>query len=259
VDNNHYNKLLQWVETYFKSYYGLDEEVDANIKLKEKHTFLVVEYGKAIAEKHLKDQELSLMAMTSCLLHDIGRFSQFKQYRTFRDQDSFDHSLLGLDIIFKNNLLKDFTNREQVVIQKAVYCHNKVEIGEGLTNEEKTICNLVRDADKLDIFRVITECYEEPYKHKNVFIGKGLSEKPGYTQEILEQFLNRKIIGYSQVVTKDDLKLLQLAWIFDLNFSTSYEIVREKGYGRRIINYLPQNTAKHEIEKLVFEYIGKQR
>ena len=52
---------------------------------------------------------------------------------------------------------KIFTEQYDCIIYKAINNHNKFEIERGLSERELLHCKIIRDADKLDIFRVKEE------------------------------------------------------------------------------------------------------
>ena len=42
------------------------------------------------------------IAEAVALLHDVGRFEQYKRYGTFNDRKSVNHAALGVEIMKKN-------------------------------------------------------------------------------------------------------------------------------------------------------------
>ena len=53
-----------------------------------------------------------VLAEIMALFHDIGRFEQYKQYRTFSDYRSEDHAALGVKVIKANRILNGFEPAE---------------------------------------------------------------------------------------------------------------------------------------------------
>jgi hypothetical protein len=58
--------------------------------------------------------------------------------------------------------------------------------------------------------------------------------------------------------TLDDFKLLQLAWVYDLNFPRTFEIVKERKYLEKIRQALPKDSRRvAEIYKHVQDYLER--
>lgn len=166
----------------FKEYSDLYDTSDFKIKLKIDHTYRVADIAARIAESvENADPDFSWVLG---LLHDIGRFEQLTQYGTFKDADSVDHAELGADILFNDGLIENFpdisiaeagadvSGRKSIdgwkgIAETAIRLHNKLALPDGLDKTTELYCNILRDADKCDIFRVLTE---PPYDERNEMI-----------------------------------------------------------------------------------------
>ena len=95
---------FEFAMKYFKEYLNNFDHENGKIDLKIRHTYGVVRASEYIANKlKLSDEEIELAKLIA-LLHDIGRFEQVKQFNSFIDIKSIDHALLGIDILFQQNL-----------------------------------------------------------------------------------------------------------------------------------------------------------
>ncbi len=83
---------------YIGRFYGNGEFVDANIKLKEDHTERVCDEMRFLRRELGLDGEKGYLADAMALVHDAGRFEQFKQYKTYNDKDSINHSRFGVTV-----------------------------------------------------------------------------------------------------------------------------------------------------------------
>ena len=122
--------------------------------LKVIHTYKVVENSKTIATMmNLSEEDIALAELIG-LLHDIGRFEQVKRYGTFNDPKSVDHAKLGSSILFSEGKIKEFIvdNSEYDLIKSVIENHNEYRLPENISNRCKTFSNILRDADKIDIF-----------------------------------------------------------------------------------------------------------
>ncbi len=220
-----------------------DEKEQRNISLKEDHTRRVCDNIIAIAKSESLGAELTLIAETIALLHDVGRFPQYAQYKTFRDSISVNHGLLGASTLIEKNVLSRLSERERDIVIDSVKFHNAFAIADIEDPDKILLLKLIRDADKLDIWRVFVCYYEGPDEDKPEAVALGLPDKPSYSAEILPLILKRKIISLSMLKTLNDFKLLQLSWIFDLNFAASFNLLLKGDYIGRIAATLP-NTAE---------------
>ena len=149
---------FQKAEKAFKEYlknYNID---DGSIALKIRHTYEVVRKSEYIAIGLELDKENIELAKIIALLHDIGRFEQIKEFNEFNDK-KIEHAEFGVKVLFKDNLIRKFVEERKYddIINKAIYNHNKFEIEENLNDIELLQCKIIRDADKLDNFRVKQE------------------------------------------------------------------------------------------------------
>ena len=139
----------------FKEYLKDYNVKNGSIKLKIKHTYEVAKKSEYIAINLGLDKENIELAKLIALLHDIGRFEQIKQFGEYNNE-KLEHAEFGVKILFKDNLIRKYIDDDKYdeIISKAIYNHNKYKIQEGLNEIELLQCKIIRDADKLDNFRV---------------------------------------------------------------------------------------------------------
>lgn len=250
MENTLVTSYYNWFNSYVKNFYGNDHTVNQNIELKEKHTLKVAQHAKNIAVSlNLSEPEINIAEIIG-LFHDIGRFEQFKKYKTFRDAISENHALLGVKILEQNNVLKDLDDSTRELIVKAISLHNTKELPDNLHTKEALFCKIIRDADKLDIFRVVIEYEKERQNDPNPAIDN-LPFTPGYNKVLLDDiFAGRKICNDS-LKNYNDRKLYELGWILDLNFTFSFNYIKGKNVLKKLISCLPK---KQEIDN-VYNYL----
>jgi len=237
-----------WFSGFCKSFYVEDTMEQKNISLKEDHTRYVCENIVSIANSEGMEAETVITAETIALFHDVGRFPQYAEYRTFRDSVSVNHGLLGANTLIEKKVLDRLSGRERDIIIDTVKFHNAFSIAD-ITDADKILfLKLIRDADKLDIWRVFIDYYERPDEERPEAVSLGLPDVPSYSPEIIEPIMNRRIVSLSKLNTLNDFKLLQLSWVYDLNFATSCRLLIERDYISRIAATLPQTD---EIQKTV--------
>lgn len=199
------------------SNYNMD---NSNINYKYYHSKRVMQNCINIAKNIGLSIDEVLIAGLIGLLHDIGRFEQYTVYNTFNDAKSFDHGDYAVKVLFEDGLIRQYINEDNYdnIIMKSILYHNKHEIGE-CDDRELIFCKIIRDADKIDIFRhFVEDCKEVVFKTEEV------------TDVIYKNFFENKALNFTDVKTSADMKLLQLSMFFDLNFKYSYDVVKEKDY-----------------------------
>jgi hypothetical protein len=211
-----------------------------NIVLKESHTYSVAANILAISGALLRNRNKVMMAEAIGLLHDIGRFPQYAQYKTFRDSVSVNHGRLGAEVIRDENILGSLPGKEQEIIMDAVRFHNAPTVPGGLDSETIFFLRLVRDADKLDIWRVFAEYYDKDDAERESAAGLGLPDAPGYTNAVVACLAEKRLATLSALKTLNDFRIMQLTWVYDLNFPVSFRLAAEQGHIERIIATLPE-------------------
>jgi len=254
MENRLVEEYYNWFSSYVKEFYGEDSVVNQNIELKEKHTLEVSKHAVNIAKSlNLTEEEVNTAEIIG-LFHDIGRFEQFRTYKTFKDYISVNHATLGIKILKENKILEKLDVNKQKIIIKAITLHNTKELPSNLNEEEALFCKLIRDADKLDIFRVIIEYEKERKNNPNPALDN-LPFTPGYNKELLQDMLLNKKISNNSLTNYNDRKLYELSWIADLNFKFSLNHIKEKKVLEILVNCLPDNEEINGIYKYIEEYI----
>lgn len=195
------------------------------------------------------------------LLHDIGRFEQLKSFHSFDDR-IFNHADFGVKVLFEDGLIRTFLEDPQYdsIIRKAIRYHSIYSLNEieGLTERELLHCRIIRDADKLDNFRVKdTERIETLFDTPEETVA--MEE---ITPGILETVRACRCVVSGERVTHMDCWVSYLAFIFDLNFRTSFRWILERDYMNRNINRMtyrnPQTKADmEEIREICCRYVNE--
>jgi len=250
--------LKKWFSEYCSSFYSSNEEDRKNISLKEQHTYNVCKNIVLIAVEQSLTQNEIMLAETAALFHDVGRFSQYAKYKTFNDSISLNHGKLGAGILEKERLLKSLPEDEQELIIHTVKFHNAFSLPT-LENQGMILfLKLIRDADKLDIWRVFTEYYGGSEAERASATTLELPDIPGYSEEVLSFLYKKQIVPNALLKTLNDFKLLQLSWVYDLNFRTSFRLLLEQDFIKRISAKLPQTEKIKKASLLLQEYANKK-
>lgn len=235
------DSLLQWFENYVQPYLDTDEEGRHNILLKIVHTRKVCEAMALLCAGEGLSEEETRSASAVALLHDVGRFPQYKRWRTFRDSDSDNHARLAIDVIRQEHLLSNLDLPEQLLIEEAVRFHNLLEVPRQIQSPTRLFINLIRDADKIDIWRVFTELLALPDKERASAATLGFADLPDeVSKECITTLAGGSVVQLNSVRTLNDFKLLQISWVYDLNFPSSRRLLLERGHIPALAAYLPK-------------------
>lgn len=241
---------------YVSSY---DMNIGQN-RLKVKHTYKVADISEQIAEQlKLSPQDVDLAWLIG-LLHDIARFEQNKRYGTFNDLVSVDHAELGADILFKEGKIRDFIDEDTYdsIIETAIRFHNKYRVDSTLDDRTRMFCNIIRDADKLDIFRVNLESSKEDVYE----VGDKDFKNSEFSKDVFESFFNDKVVLKQLKKNAVDGLACHLSLVYELVYPASVEIAVEQGFVEKMMNFKSENAKANEqlkqMSEKLREYI-KQR
>ncbi len=248
-------KLRSWFQDYVRSFYSEDTFISQNVFLKEEHSFRVCENASQIAISEKMDEENYYLALVIALLHDIGRFEQISRYRTFNDRISENHALLGVKILDAEGTLLFASAQERHIILMAIKNHNLRTISDDLDGNALLHARLIRDADKLDIYKILTDYYVTKAISPNPVLEHGLPDVPVYSRHLIQDIFNNKIATTDGVTTCNDMNLTRLAWVFDLNFTETLRLVKEKDYIKKLIDTLPQNSEINAVQNHLQKYM----
>lgn len=242
-------RLEQWFSEFTAGFADLDPEGLRNIRLKEEHTRRVVACMAEIAEGEGLDAPQTRTALSIALLHDVGRFPQYRRWRTFRDSESDNHARLSIEVIRKARLLAGLSEEELLLIEEAVRFHNLLEVPQRFASSTDRYIRLIRDADKLDIWWVFLEYYRQPQEERASAVGLGFPDLPEVTPACLNALAAGQIVRLDQARVLNDFKLLQISWVYDLQFATTKQLLRERGYLPQLAATLPDSPPVHAAVK----------
>ena len=260
------------VKNVFKKYTDNYDISDEKIKLKVDHTYRVAALSERIAcSLGLGDDDTNLAWLIG-MLHDIGRFEQLKNYGTFSDAESIDHAHYGVELLFEDGLIEKFAsenaakdlkgtkdlketavkseNKEKEtkeiseldILSTAIWNHSAYRVEEGLTDRVKMFCNIIRDADKIDILKVNYDVTLEVIYD----VTTEELKNSGVTDEVMKAFMEHHAVKKTPI----DNLVGHAALVFELVYNESFKIVKEQGYIEKMLSYVSDNqdtVKKFEI------------
>ena len=268
------NAFAEYVRNYDPS--------DEKIKLKIGHTYRVAGLSQRIAESlGLSEPDVDIAWLLG-MLHDIGRFEQIRRFGTFNDVQSVDHAEFGADLLFKEGLIRKFAegyyeecelaepenqedeqiiknnehhNKDTGLLEMAIRQHNKYRVKEDLTERQRMFCDILRDADKVDIFKVNADIpMEIIYDVTTEELKNGV-----ITKEVLESFYKKETVLKSVRRSAVDHIVGHISLLFELVYKESYRQAKEQGYVYKLLDFksdVPEVNAEFDdMRKYIDEFL----
>ena len=240
------------IKKAFAEYTDQYDPSDVKIRLKIDHTYHVAANAEWIAKDLGLDENGIFLAFCMGMLHDFGRFEQVRRYGTFIDRKSIDHAELGADLLFREGYIRNFFGEGEpelenhALIEKVIRLHNKLALEEGLTEEEILFCNIIRDADKIDIFRVLSEVEYEDGK-----AGETKVSADGARESIMQCVREHRCVPRIGERTEFEVWVSRYCMAFELVYPISRRLAKEQGFLKKILGRSPQNPKEEEQMALI--------
>jgi len=265
------------IKKTFQEYTDRYDSANPKIKLKIDHTYRVADLCEQIAQSlELSAAEVDL-AWLSGMLHDVGRFEQLRRYNTFSDAQSIDHARFAVELLYDEGLIADYvpeiSTTELVAdartwrsmgganesptaqsedmplsdilqtLRIAIGEHSAYRIQKGLDERTRMFCQILRDADKVDIFRVICDTpMEEVYGFQTKDILRS-----AITPEVMQAFYEHHAVLRKLKKCPADYIVAHGSLTFELVYPESLRIAKEQGYLKQMMSFQSENPDTAEI------------
>lgn len=208
---------------------------DHAYQLKFKHTREVIRITSLLADKLNLDQKQVFIAKLAALYHDLGRFYQYGNYRTFHDSESINHAEASINIIKEYSIFNDLDEVTKNLIIIAIREHNQKVLSNNLAPIEKSFSQLLRDSDKISNFPIFIKNYDSYTRPIS-----GI-----YRNDLMDSILNFLPISNTQsnLITIEDIYLYHLSWVNDLAYLASFEYVTKTQYLEKILERISNNKV----------------
>ena len=154
--------------------------------------------------------------------------------------------------IIKNN---EHHNKDTGLLEMAIRQHNKYRVKEDLTERQRMFCDILRDADKVDIFKVNADIpMEIIYDVTTEELKNGI-----ITKEVLESFYKKETVLKSVRRSAVDHIVGHISLLFELVYKESYRQAKEQGYVYKLLDFksdVPEVNAEFDdMRKYVDEFL----
>jgi hypothetical protein len=221
--------LTRQYRAYVDTFREADGSLPDMLRLKLEHTQGVVRDARCIMAGEAWDESSRVLGEACALLHDAGRYEQFKAFGTFQDSRSVDHAAHGVRIIREQRWLDDLPAAESNLVLATVALHNRRAVPVAVPARVARFTHLVRDADKLDIFRVMEQAVSDGSLERNPEIAWGLQLKGAPSPDVVEAIRQGHSVSYAWIRTLADFILIQVGWLIGgLHYTTANRLASQR-------------------------------
>ena len=247
--------LKQWFLNYSSSFIHSHPQLKEPLQLKQDHSLRVAQIAKSLALELSFSEENVLLSTAAGLIHDSGRFQQYCTYGTFMDKRSVNHAKLGVEILKNSQALLSFPSDAQEKLLKAVTYHNRATLPQN--DNELCLPKILRDADKIDIWKIVIDYFHNPSEKQKKAIELDLSSEDTYSTDIAQAIMDQTVSRVKSLRFVNDFKLLTVGWVYDINFSCSFRTIKEKQYIEKLQNLLPKDKTIESVFRGAIDHVQK--
>jgi hypothetical protein len=118
---------------------------------------------------------------------------------------------------------------------------------------------IIRDADKIDIYRFVIDTARKYHENPEIFLLEvEYPNDPTLTPKVVQSVLNGELINYNELKTLGDMNLLQLGWVYNVNFTPTLKLIKKEHFLEDIIALLPETEETEQIKKSVLDYVDSR-
>lgn len=241
---------------YLKNFISDDYKDDIDVLRIRIHNEKVVENILVLSDSLELSENEKHTAEIVALFHDIGRLCILLQNHD--EGKIHDHTEISIEYLRSNQTFNLLDEPVKNILIEVIQNHHRPEIP--IMDDGSTLffSKLLRDADKLDIWRSTTEYLVNKKNRTNWARELGLSEKPVVTKSFYQTIIEGGVANKAEIVTLSDFLIYRMSWVFDLNFRKSYQILNQKQYIRHMYDTLPKNDDVIEIYRMIKIHIQNQ-
>jgi len=249
------NQIQSWVEGYVDGFRQAPADLPLPLALKLDHTRHVAENAREIARELGWTPEDVRMAEALGWLHDVGRFAQFAEFGHFHDATSADHGLRGFEIARGSSLLAPLPDVGRDCLLEGIRHHNAKTIPATISPACLPFLKLIRDADKLDIYRVVIEGLKRDGFRGLADMWPHIDLDGPVNSGLLREIQTQRDVDIVHVRSLADFLLLQAFWIYDLHYEPTRARIRQRRILETIGSYLPDQPNIREILDHLRDYL----
>jgi hypothetical protein len=255
------NQIKEWFNAYVQSFAYAQGDWHPSYRIKIEHSRRVALESRNLARDLDWVSADGNMAEAVGWLHDVGRFSQFKEFGTFLDAESVNHGERGWSVVTKSDVLSGLARHERACILDAIRYHNvKAPLPDQLEGDTFAWVKLIRDADKLDIFYTVhAAVIRDGFQDLSRMLPQVSLDGP-ISRKVISELLQYRSCSIADVRSLADFLLLQLSWVYDINYAPTFRQLAQRKIVSNIVEKLPRdhdaiNDLVQDIERFMANHI----
>jgi hypothetical protein len=205
-----------WFRAYADGYRQADGSLHPALQFKFDHTLRVASDCAALSRDLAWPEAEIRTAEALGVMHDVGRFPQFVEYGTYSDAESCNHGERGWQIVREAGVLGENGYAESLL--GGIRFHNRRDLPAGINPEGLRFLRLIRDADKLDIFRTVVRIVNEKPRDCPPWLLMNVDPDGPATPELVREILEQGAGSYRHVHSLADMSLMRVAWVAGVNY-----------------------------------------
>lgn len=225
---------MKKIKDRFEIFVNNYDHDEASIAMKDIHSHEVAKLMSLLIDKLKLSEKDKYLAMVIAYFHDAGRFPQIIETGSMSDKN-YNHAEKSCEIVEVEKIFEELglDAEEQQIAYAAILNHNKYKIEQGLDKRADFFSKLIRDVDKIDIFRV-------SYEQKKAKFLESASER------VRSEFFLEKGIKHKDIENSSDVVIQRFAFLHDVNFKESFEILNDNKYFDKYIASIKVSSEQEE-------------
>ncbi|HZF60845.1 MAG TPA: HD domain-containing protein [Desulfovibrio sp.] len=237
---------LAWFTAYAAAKTAQTQGDALPMDIKLHHSLEVLENARHTVEGEGFEQQTARACLLAALYHDVARFEQYLRYHTFRDRESCNHGQMGVRVLKAESRLVNESPQTSKLVMAAVGMHNRFALPKGTPEDIALVTNVVRDADKLDILRIMDEHLSGPAPYNPTVVLQQPDDPTIASEAVLKAVREKRVAAYMDLRCVNDFRLLLATWFFDLHFASSRRKFLADGHAQNLLRSVPDTVPQAE-------------
>lgn len=259
MQQNFLQEIHRWFRDYVDDFRGPDGRLPSLLQLKLEHSLRVAEDARAVAcDLGWSNADVNT-AEAIGILHDVGRFSQYVEFKTLSDRHSINHAERSWKVVDEEIVLSGVSTTDCQRIKDAILYHNQIEIPADASKDSLPFVQLIRDADKLDIFMLFHEMASNDKLEEHPELLFGVPMEGPANPELVDMIRSRRNVPFSMIKSLTDFKLIQMSWVYDIHYPPAFERIDQRNIIGKLESLLPSSPEAREVANMARGHVAKKK
>jgi hypothetical protein len=258
MQQNFLQEIQRWFGEYVDDFRGPDKKLPSLLQLKLEHSLRVAEDARGMAVDLGWSEADVNTAEAIGILHDVGRFSQYVEFKTLSDRHSINHAERSWEVVDQEIVLSGVSTTDCQRIKDAILYHNQIEVPASVPGDSLPFVRLIRDADKLDIFMVFHEMASNDRLEEHPELLFGVPIEGPASPELVAMIRTRRNIPFSMIKSLTDFKLIQMSWVYDIHYPAAFERIDQRNVIGKLESLLPPSPEAREVADMARGHVARR-